>query len=140
SAEPAASTTDEPDLVQAASQTDPVTVHPDAHAPQEAPAIAPRDHDVIAVASAPEPETDDAHDDRAPFGHAPIERPVLDRIPVGVLIYRFDRLLYANRLFLEHTGFDNLDMLAEAGGLDALFVTPANGRGGLDVTGGDEGT
>lgn len=48
---------------------------------------------------------------------------LLDRLPVGVLLYRFDELLYANRSFLETTGYADLAALAAAGGLDSLFVT-----------------
>ena len=43
---------------------------------------------------------------------------------MGVLIYRLDRLLYANRAFLERIGYDSLHALEEAGGLDALYVEP----------------
>ena len=52
------------------------------------------------------------------------QRPILDRLPVGVLVYRLDKLIYANRAFLDWTGYGALDALEEAGGLDALFVEP----------------
>ena len=55
------------------------------------------------------------------------EPELLDRIPLGVLIYRHDALLYANRHFLDLTGFADLDALAAAGGLTALFAAPATG-------------
>ena len=45
-------------------------------------------------------------------------------MPVGVLIYRLDRLLYANHAFLERIGYDSLRALEEAGGVDALYVEP----------------
>ena len=48
------------------------------------------------------------------------ERPILDRLPVGVLVYQLDTLLYANRAFLEWTGYVDLDALTAAGGLDNL--------------------
>ncbi len=51
-------------------------------------------------------------------------RPILDRLPIGVLVYRLDKLIYANRAFLDWTGYDQLHALEEAGGLDALFVEP----------------
>jgi PAS domain S-box-containing protein len=54
------------------------------------------------------------------------QRPILDRLPVGVLVYRLDKLLYANRAFLEWTGYGDLRALEEAGGLDALFVEPSD--------------
>lgn len=49
---------------------------------------------------------------------------LFDHLPVGVLVYRLDRLIYANRAFLTLTGYDNLHALTEAGGLDALYVEP----------------
>jgi PAS domain S-box-containing protein len=57
-----------------------------------------------------------------PRGDSARERMLLDLMPSGILIYRLDRLLYANRPFLERTGFDSLHALQEAGGLDALYV------------------
>ncbi len=52
------------------------------------------------------------------------DRMLLDLLPVGVLIYRLDRLLYANAVFLERVGYPNLYTLEQAGGLDALYVEP----------------
>jgi PAS domain S-box-containing protein len=49
---------------------------------------------------------------------------LLDLMPVGVLIYRLDRLLYANPAFLARTGYPTLHALEDAGGLDALYVEP----------------
>ena len=49
-------------------------------------------------------------------------RPILDRLPVGILVYRLNNLIYANRAFLDWTGYDSLEALAEAGGLDSLFI------------------
>jgi PAS domain S-box-containing protein len=60
-------------------------------------------------------------------GDSARERMLLDLMPSGILIYRLDRLLYANRPFLERTGFDSLHALQEAGGLDALYVEPGPG-------------
>ncbi len=91
----------------------------------------------VAVASEtgrqPAPETSE----RAPPGD---QRPILDRLPVGVLVYRLDNLLYANRAFLDWTGYDRIEALAAAGGLDALFVEPGvdtlgqNGAKALAIT------
>jgi len=61
---------------------------------------------------------------------APADRTLLDRIPIGVLVYRLDTLLYANRAFLEWTGHEHLHAFAEAGGLDSLFV-----EGGAESSG-----
>ncbi len=52
------------------------------------------------------------------------DKALLDLVPVGVLIYRLDRLLYANAAFLERMGYASLRALEEAGGLDALYVEP----------------
>ncbi len=88
--------------------------------------------DIFAPAAAPEPAAE-----------APIETPewlvqpeppargeigrdkiLLDLVPAGVLIYRLDRLLYANSAFLARIGYDSLQALEEAGGLDVLYVEP----------------
>jgi signal transduction histidine kinase len=58
---------------------------------------------------------------------AGIDPALLDRIPLGVLVYRHDALIYANRHFLGWTGYDTLDALSEAGGLDTLFIEPSSG-------------
>jgi PAS domain S-box-containing protein len=52
------------------------------------------------------------------------DRTLLDLLPVGVLIYRLDRLVYANPAFLARMGYASLYALEEAGGLDALYVEP----------------
>lgn len=59
-------------------------------------------------------------------GDAPqqTEQILLDRVPAGILVYRRDELLYANRAFLDCSGYDSLDALAAAGGLNALFAEP----------------
>src|SRR6185312_13817507 len=55
------------------------------------------------------------------------ELPILDRLPVGILIYRLNDLIYANRAFLEWTGYPTLQALRDAGGLDTLFIESAPG-------------
>jgi len=50
-------------------------------------------------------------------------RPILDRLPVGILVYRLNSLLYANRCFLDWAGYPSLDALSEAGGLDCLLIS-----------------
>jgi PAS domain S-box-containing protein len=54
-------------------------------------------------------------------------RPILDRLPVGILVYRLNNLLYANRAFLAWTGYPDLAALNDAGGLDSLFIETADG-------------
>jgi PAS domain S-box-containing protein len=58
----------------------------------------------------------------APQGETRRDRTLLDLLPVGVLIYRLDRLVYANSAFLKQMGYSSLHALEEAGGLDALYV------------------
>jgi PAS domain S-box-containing protein len=59
-----------------------------------------------------------------PRGESARDRTLLDLLPTGVLIYRLDRLLYANPAFLDRVGYDSLHALEDAGGLDALLVEP----------------
>jgi PAS domain S-box-containing protein len=57
-------------------------------------------------------------------GESRRDKPLLDLLPVGILIYRLDRLLYANSAFLAQMGYPSLHALEDAGGLDALYVEP----------------
>ena len=57
-------------------------------------------------------------------GEGARDKALLDLLPVGILIYRLDRLLYANPAFLTRMGYPNLHALEDAGGLDALYVEP----------------
>jgi PAS domain S-box-containing protein len=50
------------------------------------------------------------------------DRALLDLLPTGILIYRLDRLLYANPAFLKRIRYPSLHALEEVGGLDALYV------------------
>jgi len=96
---------------------------------QPAPVVAESDAEI-----APAVPAEAAEPAAAPSAEAAAEHGLLDRIPIGVLIYRHDALLYANRHFLEWSGYENLDAIAAAGGLDTLFVDP--GAGALAATGG----
>ena len=81
------------DLLEAASEA-PVTPQPEWLAPSEPPAR----------------------------GETRRDKALLDLLPVGILIYRLDRLLYANPAFLTQMGYPTLHALEDAGGLDALYV------------------
>lgn len=50
------------------------------------------------------------------------QRPVLDKLPLGVLVYRGSNFIYANPAFLKLAGHDSLADFADAGGLDAMLV------------------
>jgi PAS domain S-box-containing protein len=89
--------------------------------PQQAPA-AESDAEILPAEHSPAAAADTA---LSPAAQAVNEHVLLDRIPIGVLIYRHDRLLYANRHFLEWTGYENLDAIEAAGGLNKLFAEPA---------------
>jgi signal transduction histidine kinase len=86
--------------------------------------------EIAEVAPAPaEPELATAASDVGD-AHEPaavIDPSLLDRLPIGVLVYRHDTLIHANRHFLDWTGYDTLDALTEAGGLGTLFVEPSAG-------------
>ena len=55
-------------------------------------------------------------------GELAMQCPVLDKLPLGVLIYRGSSFLYANPAFLKFSGHNGLAAFAEAGGLDSMFV------------------
>ena len=71
-------------------------------------------------------------DDARPAADDPA---LLDRMPVGILVYRYEELLFANRMALAWTGYADLSALRAAGGLEALF--PDAGVGALAPSGGD---
>ena len=65
------------------------------------------------------PEADDAP---APAASSDDARALLDRLPVGVLVYRINTPIYANRAFLKWSGDASLEAFNESGGLDRLFL------------------
>lgn len=85
--------------------------------------------DIVEAPATPEPTRYEAPKyEPPPFSTAAsrgeIDRPLLDRLPMGILVYRLDRLLYANPAFLTQTGHASLNALTAAGGLDALYIEP----------------
>jgi PAS domain S-box-containing protein len=71
------------------------------------------------------PPTGDATDTAVAMPAATvIEHILLDRIPIGILVYRHDAVLYANRHFLDWSGYESPAAIEAAGGLDRLFVAP----------------
>src|SRR6516162_9712284 len=59
----------------------------------------------------------------------------LDRIPLGILVYRHDGLLYANRHFLDLSGYGDVAAIEAAGGLNRLFAEPGAGPPFADSAG-----
>jgi PAS domain S-box-containing protein len=102
--------------------------------------------ETAAEPSAPEPEVPHTaaewlSEPAAPArGASARDRTLLDLLPTGILIYRLDRLLYANPAFLARMGYASLGALENAGGLDALYVEPgvssasSTSQGGTPVT------
>lgn len=86
--------------------------------------------EISAEAAAPEPESPHKPAEwltepaPPPRGASARDRTLLDLLPTGILIYRLDRLLYANTAFLARIGYASLHALEDAGGLDALYVEP----------------
>ncbi|MEO5321835.1 PAS domain S-box protein [Mesorhizobium sp. CC13] len=62
----------------------------------------------------------------------PVDAPILEQLPVPVLIHAGDVLHYANAEFLSLTGYGSADELARAGGLDALFAESYGDEAGSD--------
>ncbi len=52
---------------------------------------------------------------------------LLDRLPVGLVVFRDHRTLYANRALLELAGYASLPAFLDAGGVDAIFPDGAEG-------------
>ena len=69
-------------------------------------------------------------------GHrVPMDTSILEQLPVPVLIHSGDALHYANREFLELTGYDTVGELHAAGGLGELFGEPYPPEQGDDEPG-----
>ncbi|MCZ7658821.1 MAG: PAS domain S-box protein [Xanthobacteraceae bacterium] len=60
-------------------------------------------------------------------------RLILERLPIAILVHRDAQLVYANRTFLEWTGYADLKDVVAAGGLDRLVP---DGSGALDKANG----
>jgi PAS domain S-box-containing protein len=108
---------------QLAARLESETGAPDAPAP---PSEAP---DPVVAQPPQTPEADEkpgwlARPEPPARGEARRDKMLLDLLPVGVLIYRLDRLLYANPAFLARMAYPSLHALEQAGGLDALYVEP----------------
>jgi PAS domain S-box-containing protein len=52
---------------------------------------------------------------------------LLDKLPVGIVVYRERGILFANRTLLDYLGYDTPEDFAKAGGAEAIF--PDRGRG-----------
>ena len=91
--------------------------------PSDAPQ-APLPAPAEAAAEAVAPPTWLAEPEPPARGDSKRDRMLLDLLPTGVMVYRLDRLLYANQPFLTRMGYPDLHALEQAGGVDALYVEP----------------
>jgi PAS domain S-box-containing protein len=89
--------------------------------PEEAPAAATDNAEGLPGEGLPA-ETVETGARAEPTAEPVIEQVLLDRIPIGVLVYRHDKLLYANRHFLAWSGYENLAAIEAAGGAATLFA------------------
>jgi PAS domain S-box-containing protein len=46
---------------------------------------------------------------------------VLDRLPIGILVYRDEDILFANRFMLQMSGYGDIERIGQEGGLARLF-------------------
>jgi PAS domain S-box-containing protein len=105
-------------------QSDLDSAQPESSVAGDQPSVAPAGGASTMPESPAEPPAWLATASAPPRGDSSKDRMLLDLMPSGVLIYRLDRMLYANAAFLEQSGFASLSALQDAGGLDALYVEP----------------
>ncbi len=66
-----------------------------------------------------------------------IDTRILDRLPLGLVVFRDRKTLFANRTLLDLAGYESLAAFAEAGGAEAIFPGGAEGwAGGIAESGG----
>ncbi|QJP17634.1 PAS domain S-box protein [Starkeya sp. ORNL1] len=103
-------------LKPAEATTPPAAAQPEPPILAEAARPEPSASELLDLALPPAPETEGF---RRLLTEA--ERPILDRLPLGVVVYRGDQLLYANRALLDWSGYADAAALEAAGGLAGLF-------------------
>jgi PAS domain S-box-containing protein len=81
-----------------------------------------------AAAQMPDADRDDPDEaDDAAFDAVPESTAAMfSKLPLAVLVYANERLLFANDMFLDLAGYPSLAAIGAAGGLDALFGTLEN--------------
>jgi len=53
--------------------------------------------------------------------HAHLDTSLMENLPVAILVYKTDELLFANQRMLNVSGYETLEELANAGGVDAIL-------------------
>ncbi len=81
---------------------------------------------------------EDADEPFPPAKAPPVETDtrLLDRLPVGLVVFRDNRTLYANRALLELAGYTSLAAFIDAGGVNAIFPNGAEGWANGTAVGG----
>ena len=104
--------------------------HGEAHRPLPEPAANELPPAEPPASEAPRPQPEWLGEPEPPArGVRERDRTLLDLLPTGVLIYRLDRLLYANPAFLRQMRYESLHALEQAGGVDALYVEAGSANG-----------
>ncbi|HEY5082131.1 MAG TPA: ATP-binding protein [Bauldia sp.] len=67
---------------------------------------------------------------------ADVDTRLLDRLPLGIAIFRDHKTLFANRALLELLGYDSADAFFAAGGADAIFPGGEGLTGNIAAAGG----
>jgi PAS domain S-box-containing protein len=117
---------EEPETVEAEAEEETAEAQPDAEEDETAEPVELSDAAVSGAAlpgEATEHESPEAAEAEA-RKKLPADTGILAKLPVPVLIHSGDALHYANDEFLALTGYDSVEQLADAGGLDALFSAP----------------
>ncbi|MCB1487688.1 MAG: PAS domain-containing protein [Bauldia sp.] len=86
------------------------------------------------TAREPRPEGEDRRKTPRPAA-ADVETPLLNKLPVGIAIYRDARTLFANRALLDLLGYRSLDAFLSAGGAEAIFPDSRDWSSGTLVGG-----
>ncbi len=90
---------------------------PDAHDASE-----PADPAPVPSADPVPPAPADGDEDSLSELSSDQARAMLDRVPVGLLVLRGDRPVFANRVLLDLVGSENVESLGEPGALERLFA------------------
>ena len=67
---------------------------------------------------------------------AEIDTRLLDRLPIGIVVFRDRKTLFANRTLLDLLGYDTLDAFVAAGGAEAIFPGSEGLAGNIAEAGG----
>ena len=81
-------------------------------------------------------EAEPAPKDAAKAPAAEIDARLLDRLPIGIAIFRDHKTLFANRTLIDLLGYDSFDTFLAAGGAEAIFPGGEGLAGNIAEAGG----